>query len=385
MIYNFDEIIDRVNSDSAKWGIYDADVLPLWVADMDFVSPKPVIDALHDRISHGVFGYPVPNKNLKVLIVERLYKLYGWKVKQDEIIFLPGVVNGFNNAIQALAEPGQGVLIQTPVYPPFLSAPENGGYFRKDTELLQDKHGKYQIDFEKFEQEIQNLTGVFLLCNPHNPVGRVFTKEELSKMAEICLSHGVPICSDEIHCDLLFNGHHHIPIASINPEFAQNTITLMAPSKTYNIAGLECSFAVVQNPAFKKKLETAGKGLVSHVNILGYIAATAAYEQGEEWLDQLLVYLTNNRDFLIRYINENIPEIQITVPEGTYLAWLDCRKLDISVSPYEFFLKKAKVALNDGNTFGKGGKGFVRLNFGCPKGILEEGLDRMRQAVENLQ
>ena len=384
MIYDFDEGIDRINSDSVKWGYYDPEVLPLWVADMDYRSPQPVIDALLERSAHGVFGYPLPDKKLKFLIAERLVNLYNWHVKEEEIVLFPGVVNGFNNVIQGITTPGQGILMQTPVYPPFLIAPENGGKIRQESQLKLVKDIGYEVDFDEFEQSIKETTGMFLLCNPHNPVGRVFTEEELSKMAEICLRYGLAICSDEIHCDLLFDGNRHIPIASLSEEIARKTVTLMAPSKTFNIAGLECSFAIVQNEEYKKKIEKAAKGLVSHINIFGYSAATAAYEQGQEWLDQLLVYLTNNRNYLVSYIQENIPEIKVNNPEGTYLAWIDCRPLQISESPFQFFLNKARVALNDGSTFGSGGAGFVRLNFGCSRALLEEALDRMKNAIDSI-
>ncbi len=384
MIYDFDEVVDRKTSDSVKWGYYDSDVLPLWVADMDFRSPQPVIDALMERSAHGVYGYPLPDKRLKFLIAERLENLYNWHVKQEEIVLFPGVVNGFNNVIQAITTPGQGILMQTPVYPPFLIAPQNGGGIRQESQLKPDKNIRYEVDFDEFEQSIKETTGMFLLCNPHNPVGRVFTEEELSKMAEICLRYGVAICSDEIHCDLLFDDNKHIPIASLSEEIARNTVTLMAPSKTFNVAGLECSFAIVQNEEYRKQIEKAAKGLVSHVNIFGYIAATAAYENGQEWLDQLLVYLTNNRNYLVSYIQENIPQIKVNNPEGTYLAWIDCRSLPNSENPYQFLLKKARIALNDGGTFGSGGEGFVRLNFGCTRALLEEALDRMKNAIDNI-
>lgn len=384
MIYNFDEVIDRLNSDSAKWGYYDPDVLPMWVADMDFRSPQPVIDALKERVDHGIFGYPLPDKQLTTLIIERLDRLYDWEVNPEEIVLFPGVVNGFNNIIQALTTPGQGVLMQTPVYPPFLTAPANGGNIRQESQLKLEKDYGYRIDPDEFERSIKETTGMFLLCNPHNPVGRVFNEEELNKLAEICLRHRITICSDEIHCDLLFDGRRHIPIATLSKEIARNTVTLMAPSKTFNVAGLECSFAIVQNEEFRRKIEKAAKGLVSHVNIFGYIAASAAYEKGQEWLDQLLIYLTDNRNYLVSYIQENMPEIKVNMPEGTYLAWLDCSSLPISVSPYQFFLENARVALNDGSTFGTGGEGFVRLNFGCPQALLKESLDRMKNAVGNI-
>jgi len=385
MIYNFDEKIDRLNSDSIKWIAYGEDVLPLWVADMDFVSPKPVIDVLIKRIEHGVFGYGLPPKQLTEIICERLQNLYNWKVFPNEIIYMPGVVVGFNNVVHALTKPGVGVLMMTPVYGPFLTAPGYATAIRQDIVLEKDETGHYFIDFEKFENTIDEITRLLLFCNPHNPLGRVFTREELSRLAEICLKHGIPICSDEIHCDLIFDDHHHIPIGSLNPEIAKQTITLMAPSKTFNIAGLGCSFAIVQNPEFRELLEKAQSGLVSHVNILGSQAALAAYQDGGEWLNQLLNYLTINRDYLQKFVKDNFLDAQISPIEGTYLAWIDFRKTKIAENPFLFFLKNARVALNDGSTFGPGGDGFVRLNFGCSMTTLITALDRMKTAFNNIQ
>lgn len=380
MKYNFDEIIDRSNSDSVKWNYYGKEVLPVWVADMDFVSPQPVIDALLKRVQHGVFGYPLPDPTLKEVICVRLRKLYGWVVTPDEIEFLPGVVNGFNAVIHALTKPGDGVLMQTPVYPPFLSASQNAQAIRQESQLVRGDD-QYQIDFADFESQIKDNTSLFLFCNPHNPVGRVFTKQELEKLAEICLRHDMAICSDEIHCDLIFKGFQHIPIASLSPQIAAKTITLMAPSKTFNIAGLECSFAVIQNPEMKKRLQAAYQGLMSHVNIMGYTAALAAYQDGQEWLEQLLVYLEGNRDYLVDFVRQNLPDVKITVPEATYLAWLDFNRLNLPKNPSEFLLKEAKTALNDGKAFGSGGEGFARLNFGCPRKMLEDALNRLQEAV----
>ncbi|MAT44887.1 MAG: aminotransferase class I/II [Anaerolineaceae bacterium] len=380
MNYNFDEIINRTHSDSVKWNYYKKEALPLWVADMDFKSPQPVVDALLERVQHGVFGYPLPDPVLKEVICARLKNLYAWEVIPEEIEFLPGVVNGFNAVIHALTEPGDGVLMQTPVYPPFLGAPQNARAFRQENQLARGKD-QYQVDFTDFENQIKKNTSLFLFCNPHNPVGRVFNKQELETLADICLRHDVAICSDEIHCDLIFKGYQHLPIASLDAEVAAKTITLMAPSKTFNIAGLECSFAVVQSAEMKKRLETAYQGLVSHVNIMGYTAALAAYEHGQEWLDQLLVYLEQNRDYLVDFVQSNLPGVKMTVPEGTYLAWLDFNQLNLEPSPFEFLMNEGKVALNDGKTFGKGGDGFVRLNFGCPRKTLMDGLKRLQEAV----
>jgi len=382
MHYNFDEVIDRRNSDSIKWKLFGEEVLPFWVADMDFRSPQPVIDALENRVRHGVFGYPEEDQELKDVICERLAKLYQWEINSEDIILLPGVVNGFNLVIHALTEPGNEVLIQPPVYHPFLSAPQNANALAKESPLrLGDEH-RYFIDFEHFEKSLDENTKLFLLCNPHNPVGKVFSEEELAQMADLCMKNDTYICSDEIHADIIFDGYRHIPIASLNEEFANRTVTLMAPSKTYNIAGLGLSFAIAQNPEIRKKLNNAKKGIVPHVNVLGMTAALASYKYGDEWLEQLMVYLQENWKILVDFIEEHLPAIKITPIEGTYLAWLDCRELEIS-NPYEFFLKEAKVAFNDGKIFGSGGKGFLRLNFGCPRSQLLEGLQRMKDAINH--
>ena len=343
MIYNFDEIIKRRTSDSIKWNLFDEDVIPLWVADTDFVSPKPVIDLLVDRVQHGVFGYGLPPRELTETICQRLLNLYNWKVELDEVVYLPGVVVGFNNVIHAFTEPNQKVLIQTPVYNPFLYAPINAKAICIDVPLIKDDNNHYFIDFDEFDNKIDTQTALFLFCNPHNPVGRVYSVEELSRISEICLKHNIPICSDEIHCDLIYHGHQHIPIASLDQEIAQNSITLMSPSKTVNIAGLGSSFAIVQNPRYRKLLEKAQQGLVSHVNILGSQAALAAYKEGSDWLNRLMQYLTKNRDFLENYVNQNFPGVKITKIEGTYLAWLDFNALNLPENPYEFFLKKQKL------------------------------------------
>ena len=384
MAYDFDRVIDRRNSDSVKWRYY-GDALPLWVADMDFVSPEPVVRALRERVEHSVYGYGTEPRELRDVVVERLARLYNWQVEPEAVFFLPGVVTGFNQACHAVTSPGDGVLIQTPAYPPFFSVPNNAKLTLNEMELTRQSDGRYTIDFDAFEAAITDRTQIFILCNPHNPVGRVFRREELERMAEICLRHNVVICSDEIHCDLIFNGHCHLPIASLAPEIADRTITLMAPSKTFNIAGLGCSVAIVPNRELKDKFKAAHAGLVSHVNVLGLVAALAAYRDGQEWLDQVLAYLEANRDWLYQVVNEQLPGVRMGKPEGTYLAWLDCREAGIPSNPFEFFLKEAKIALNDGVAFGKGGQGFVRLNFGCPRSTLVEALDRMKTALMTLK
>ncbi len=380
MQYDFDQPIDRLRSDSAKWQHYGPDVLPLWVADMDFCSPEPVIRALRERVAHGVFGYASDPGALRRAIQARLEILYGWKIAVDDILFLPGVVAGFSVACRAIGQPGDGVLVQPPIYPPCLSAPVHAGRV-PDCAQVRQQGQRYEIDADEFEAAIGERTRLFLFCNPHNPVGRVYERGELARLAEICLRHNLVICSDEIHCDLVFSGHRHVPIASLAPEVVQHTITLMAPSKTFNIAGLHCSFAVIQNPDLRQAFSAATAGVSHGANLLGYVAALAAYQHGQEWLDQVLAYMEANRDILRQYVTDHLPGIRIVIPEGTYLAWLDCRDALIPGQPGQFFLQQARVALNEGAMFGPGGEGFVRLNFACPRSILVSALDRMRDAL----
>ncbi|MCX8061576.1 MAG: PatB family C-S lyase [Anaerolineales bacterium] len=393
MTYNFDQIVPRRGTNSLKWDTYPEDVLPMWVADMDFRSPQAVIEALCQAIEHGIFGYPSglhsePNqrKELREILVERMVRLYHWEIQPEDIFFLPGVVVGFNLVAHALGGEGSSLIVQPPVYPPILAAATNARMRRIDNPLVPRLIGKsilhYEIDFDHFEQAIAADTNLFILCNPQNPTGRVFQRTELERLADICLRRGVAICSDEIHGDLIFEPHYHLPIASLDPEIAQRQITLMAPSKTFNIPGLQFSFAVVRNPEWRKRLEMAGQGLTSWVNALGWVAALAAYREGEQWLIEVLQYLQANRDFLMQWIEANLPSVPHTCPEGTYLAWLDCRLLGLSDTPYTFFLKNAKVAFNDGKAFGKEGEGFIRWNFACPRPVLEEACARVAQAIE---
>ena len=299
MHYDFDKLIDRRSTESAKWNYYDPDVLPLWVADMDFVSPEPVLSALRKRVDHGVFGYPCEMEALRQLLVDRLAERYQWQVRREELVFLPGVVKGLNMACQAFVSPGQGVLVQTPVYPPFLSVPEYAGAVLQSAELGQNAMtGEYFIDWDQFEAACTEQTRLFILCSPHNPIGRVWKRSDLERMAEFCLRRNILIVSDEIHCDLIYVGQKHVPIASLDPQVARQTITLMAPSKTFNIAGLEFSFTVIQNPELRRQFKHAHKGLVGGINLMGWVAALAAYQDGQDWLDQVLVYLQANRDFL---------------------------------------------------------------------------------------
>jgi cysteine-S-conjugate beta-lyase len=391
MKYDFDQLPDRRSTESVKWGLFGADVLPMWVADMDFVSPEPVIRALQERVVHGVFGYAGAVPGLREAIVERMARLYNWTIQPEDLVPMPGVVTAFNLAALAGLKPGDGLLIHTPVYMPFLDVARNVGVTYQSMLLTRHPDGFYDIDWDAFEAAITPQTRMFLLCSPHNPVGRVWTRAELARMAEICRRHDLLICSDEIHCDLVFSGHQHTPIASLSPEIAQNAITLMAPSKTFNIAGLSASFAIIQNPDLRRRfhagwdadpnVQPADRGLVHGVNLLGLVAMKAAYAEGQEWLDQLLVYLEDNRDLLCRFVKEELPGVKMFCPEGTYLAWLDCRAAGISGNAGDFFLTEAKVAMNKGEAFGPGGEGFVRLNFGCPRSMLLEALQRMKHAL----
>ena len=387
MHYNFDQFPARQNTENAKWRKFPEDVLPLWVADMDFVSPEPVVRALREAAEHGMFGYPrglhsdaAELPEYAQLVVERMAGRYSWLIQPQDVIFTPGVVVGVNTACHIFREQGGAVLVQPPVYTPILDAPQTAGLMRRDAPLVCQPTGIYAIDEEAIEFELGADTRLFILCNPHNPVGRVFGRFELERLAELCLSRGVTICSDEIHSDLLYRGQRHLPIASLDPAIAQNTITLIAPSKTFNLPGLQASVAIIPNAELRQRFLAARQGLVPWVNLMGLIALQAAYRAGQEWLDQLLIYLEANRDFLYNFVRAELPGLSMAKPEGTYLAWLDCRGAQLE-DPYQFFLNNAKVALNDGVSYGAGGQGYVRLNFGCPRALLEEALIRMKKAL----
>jgi len=379
--YNFDQIIDRRSSHSLKWEKYGQDVLPLWVADMDFAAAQQILAALRERVTHPIFGYAAYDKELLEIICLWVERRHGWRISPEQVLLMPGVVAGMNWCARTFANPAAGIAIQTPVYPPFFGVARNTGFPLTEVPLIMTPAG-YEIDYDDFESKIKHHTSLFILCNPHNPVGRVFSKSELERLGEICLRHGVLICSDEIHCDLVYKDNHHIPIASLSNEIARNTITLMAASKTFNIPGLHFSFAVVTDPQLRARMQAVGAGLVEPPNVLADAAAKAAFSECDEWLGQLLVYLQANRDYLTEFLGKNINEIGYHSPQGTYLAWLDCRKLKLMPDPFQFFLHRAGVALNDGLTFGMNGKGFVRLNFGCPRAVLETALEKMATAVK---
>jgi|SRR6266850_113298 len=380
--FDFDRVIDRRSTDSNKWRKFGPDVLPLWVADMDFPSPPAVVAALQARVAHGFFGYLMEHPELPAVVAERVAKRYGWRVSPEAVVLIPGVNVANNFACSALAAPGEGILLQTPAYPPILRAAGNLGRVRGEHVLARDAGGRYVVDLDAFAAAITPRTKIFMLCNPHNPVGRVYGRTELEGMAHACLSRDLWIVADEIHCDLLLDGRTHVPMASLSPEVEARTITFMSPSKTFNLPGLKCAVAIVPNPALRERLTTTMGDLMSKPNILGHTAAVAAYREGDEWLEALLRYLAANRDFVGDYVRTKLPGVTVAPAEATYLAWLDCRGARIAGGdPHTFFLERARVALNDGRLFGSGGEGFVRLNFGCPRSLLIEGLERMRSAL----
>jgi cystathionine beta-lyase len=357
----------------------------MWIADMDFMVPAPVIDALRIRAEHGIFGYGIEPPELRDVVVTRLKSLYGWQVSPEALVFLPGVMVGVNLVCQAFSSPGDSVLLQTPGYDSILAAPADAGLICREAPLVLN-HGRYGIDFDDFEGAITKRTGTFVLCNPHNPVGRVYNRAELEHMAEICLRHNLLICSDEIHCDIIYSGYHHIPIASLAPEVANRTITLMGPGKTFNIAGLHCGFAVIPNYELRQGFLDNRRGLVRDVNIMGYVAMLTAYREGQPWWHEALQYLEANRDFTTAYTAQNLQGVSMVKPEGTYFGWLDCRRAGIThefhnIRFHRFLFEKARVAVYNGAYFGKGGAGFVRLNFACPRATLEEGLRRIGEAL----
>lgn len=383
MDYGFDRLLERENSDSLKWRRYGRDVLPMWVADMDFRSPEPVIQALRARVEQGVLGYPFePLPELLDSVTHYLLEQHGWRVAPEAIVLLPGLIPAFNVACRAFAQPGDGVLLQVPTYPPLLQCSKNIGLRRDEALLVRGSSGSYEIDWDSFEKASDSRTRVLLLSNPHNPLGRVFRREELTRMAEHCLRDDRIIVSDEVHCDLVFRGHRHTCIAMLGPEVEARTITLMSPSKAFNLAGLKMAFAVIPNAALRQRFLAARADMLPSPNLFGCVAMQAAYREGGPWLRALLDYLEANRDFLVDFVRRFLPGVQMTAPEATYLAWLDCREAQLPVDATAFFLEHARVALSPGESFGRGGEGCVRLNFGCPRALLSEGLERMRQALE---
>jgi cystathionine beta-lyase len=379
MTFDFDQLFDRHNTGSTKWSRYSADVLPMWVADMDFAAPPVVIAALQQRLLHPLVGYSVAQDNLREAIVADLWNKFSWKVKPQELIFLPGVESGFNMALKALMQPQQNVVVQVPNYPPLRHAPGHWGLNKVELEFVAQADGTYLTPLDVLRESLIG-GGALLLSNPHNPIGKVFGREELQAVADICAAQDAWIISDEIHAELCFDGRVHIPTASLSTEIAERTITLMSASKAYNIAGLKTSFMIIQNAALRERVNHARCGMVDSVNPLGMEATRVAYSEGGPWLTELKTYLQANRDWLVEAVRSRLPGVTINVPQGTYLAWLNCSALDLD-NPQQFFLEQAKVGLSPGLDFGDQHQQFVRLNFGCPRSLLEEGIARMERAL----
>ena len=378
MIHDFDRPVDRRGTNSLKWDLYKGkDIIPLWVADMDFrVSPE-IIRALEAHIDHGVFGYTLVPDELIDVVIGRLATQYQWKIEPDWIVWLPGLVTGINVACRAVGDSGDEILTTVPIYPPFLTAPKNALRELRTIPLVEKAEG-WIFDFDLLERAITPRTRLLLLCSPHNPAGRVFTREELSTLAEICKRHNLVICSDEIHCELILDeDKEHIPTATLSPEVEERTITLMAPSKTFNIPGLGCAFAVISNEPLRRQFLREMQGIVPHVNALGYTAALAAYRDSRNWHLALLDYLRENRNILEHAIAA-MPGLSMHHVEATYLAWIDTRQTGMD-NPAKIF-EEAGVGLFDGKPFGT--EGFVRLNFGCHRPVLEEALQRMRKIIQ---
>lgn len=380
MTFDFDTVIDRANSDSRKWRKYAGrDILPLWVADMDFAAPPAVIAALHRRVDHGVFGYSAAMPSLTEAVVTYCATHYDWKIEPNWIVWLPGLVTGLNLAAAAFGDDGDAVLTATPIYPPFMSAPKNQVREPVMVPLVVRADGRYEFDWPAMERAVSPRTKVFFLCSPHNPVGRVFTRPELEQVAAFCARHNLVLVSDDIHCDLILDDLPHIPVATLSPEAAARTVTLLAPSKTYNIAGLACSLAVISDAKLRQQFVRAMAGIVPEMSPLGYAACEAAFRDSEPWRQALLAYLRGNRDFIVAFLKEHLPMIKMTPCEATYLAWLDVSALQLKDPGY--FFEQHGIGLADGAQYGVPAGQFVRLNFGCPRATLAEAMRRMQRAV----
>lgn len=382
--FDFDTCPERRGTDSQKWQKYAGrDVLPLWVADMDFVSPPAILAALKARVDHGVFGYARPVRSQIDAVVEMLEARYRWRIDPSWLVWLPGLVVGLNVTAQTVAEPGEEILCLTPVYPPFMTAPRNSGRVSVTVPLLLNTQARrWEIDWDALERAVTPRTRSFFLCNPHNPIARVFTRSELERIADFCQRHNLVLCSDEIHADLVLDpALPHIPTGTLGENIATRTITLLAPSKTYNIPGLGCALAIIPDAGLRRRFVAATAGIVAEVNIFGYAACEAAFRHGEPWRQALLSTLRGNRDALTQFVTEHLPGVKIEAPiEATYLAWLNVKSLALKDPVHHF--ETHGVGLSDGRFFGAAPGEYVRLNFGCPRKTLDEALSRMARAVK---
>jgi cysteine-S-conjugate beta-lyase len=386
MKYNFDEVLHREGTGCIKYDARKAyfgteNIIPMWVADMDFRSPAFISEAIIRRAEHELFGYFLKSESYFQSIIDWMGMRHNWKIQKDWMLYAPGVVPAVNLAILTYTQPGDKVIIQPPVYFPFFTAIKN-----HDRELsinpLKEKDGYYTMDFEQLESIIDKKTKMLILCSPHNPVGRVWTRDELITLAGICLKNNILILSDEIHADLTFNGFKHMPTASLSEAIAEQTICFIAPSKTFNLAGLSTSNLIIPNKQLRDQYSKLLDNLhIASGNIFGILATEVAYQDGLEWLNQLMQYLELNLNFLTSFIAEKLPQIKVIRPEATYLVWLDFRQLGLSQKELkEFIIEKAKLGLNDGSTFGSGGEGFMRINIACRRSLLIEALENLYRA-----
>ena len=395
MKYDFDELIERRGSGSYKWdGTDREDILPLWVADMDFRVAEPILAALRKRVEHGIFGYTKVPDTYYQAISGWFERRHGWKIERDEVIYTSGVVPAISAIIKAFTGPGDKVLIQTPVYNCFFSSIRNNGCTFSENPLVPVQNGSagsgtftYSIDFADLEAKASDpAVKLMLICNPHNPAGRVWTREELTEIGNICLRHDVIPVSDEIHCELVLNGHEYTPFASISEQFRRHCITCVSPSKAFNIAGLQIANIVAADPGMRARIDKAiNINEVCDVNPFGVTALIAAYNEGEEWLGQLLEYIGSNWKYMKEWCAANLPDFPLAELEGTYLAWMDCRKTGIpSARLEEDLIEKTGLWLNAGSMYGTEGEGFMRWNLACPRARLADGLERFRRYVDGL-
>jgi cystathionine beta-lyase len=391
MKYNFDKGFNNEIKDSLKWNSIKrmseaGDIIPMWIADMDFETVPQVKDALVERAMQGIYGYSEMREGYYRALSDWTKKRYQWEIEKDWICFSPGVVTGISLTIRALTHPGDKVIIQTPVYSPFFGAVTRSGC-KLEINSLKLVDGKYIIDFDDLEEKLKDRrVKIMVLCNPHNPVGRVWTKDELIRIGDLCIKNNVIVISDEIHSDLVYKGYKYIPFASISKEFEQNSIICTAPSKTFNLAGLQSSNIIIPNEKFRREYEIALENIeVSRLNVFGMVACEAAYKYGEPWLEELMDYLEENKNLVKRCIEDKIPKLKLIEPEGTYLLWIDCSGLGLSDEKLkEFMITKAKILFNDGNSFGQEGQGFQRMNIACSKSVLQEALGRLEKAVNSI-
>lgn len=381
MDYNFETPVDRKNTASLKWAKYKGtDILPFWVADMDFKAAPEIITAITERNSHGVFGYTVPGETVTQSVIDYLKRDHDYKIDPTWIVWTPGVVPAINLFCRAFGEKGSSVMTCTPVYPPFLTAPENADRNLIAVDLRWDGN-RWTFDFEEMEARIEPDTKSFILCNPHNPVGRVFDKQELQSLSDFCVKHDLVICTDEIHSDLILEPEiKHIPTNLISEEIRKRSVMLTSPSKTYNIPGLCCAYAIIEDPKIRLAFKKVARGIITETNTFGYVACEAAYRYGSEWRLELIKYLRLNRDYLYEFISTHSPQVKLQPMEATYLAWLDVSALKLD-DPISYFESEG-IGLSAGSYFGA--KDHVRLNFGCSRSVLETGLLRLKAAVDKL-